>query len=71
MWNPFKKKKKWVRFYSLQDGVASLNPWLPAKDIKRPWVVDALKKYYGKDSACPVMKVKKLYKHHIHHQANV
>ena len=65
MWNPFKKKKKWVRFYSLQGGVAALNPWLPAKDIKRPWVVDALKKYYGKDSACPVMKVKKLYKHHM------
>ena len=64
MWNPFKKKKKWVRFYSVQDGVSALQPWIPAKQLKRPWVKDALKKYYGKDSACPVMKVKKLFQHH-------
>ena len=66
MWNPFKKKKKWVRFYSLQGGVAALNPWLPAKDIKRPWVTDALKKYYGKDSKCPALKLKRLWDHHQH-----
>ena len=64
MWNPFKKKKKWVRFYSVQKGVSALQPWIPAKKLKRKWVNDALKKYYGKDSACPVMKVKKLFKHH-------
>ena len=64
MWNPFKKKKRWVRFYSVQKGVSALQPWIPAKKLKRKWVNDALKKYYGKDSACPVMKVKKLFKHH-------
>ena len=52
MWNPFKKKRKWVRFYSVQKGVSALQPWIPAKKIKRKWVTDALKKYYGKDSAC-------------------
>ncbi len=59
--NLFKKKKKWIRFYSLTPGVKDLHPWIPASKFKRQWKTDALKKYYGKDSTCPVMKVKRLW----------
>ena len=61
MFNLFKKKKKWIRFYSLTPGVKDINPWIPASKLKRKWKIDALKKYYGKDSKCPVMKVKQLW----------
>ena len=64
MWNPFKKKRKWVRFYSVQKGVSALQPWIPAKKVKRKWVTEALKKYYGKDSKCPVLKISRLWNHH-------
>jgi len=64
MWNPFKKKKKWIRFYSLHEGVSDMNPWIPAKKLKRKWRTDALKKYYGKDSKCPVLKISRLWNHH-------
>ena len=64
MWNPFKKKKKWIRFYSLHEGVSDMNPWIPAKKLKRKWRTDALKKYYGKDSKCPVLKISRLCNHH-------
>ena len=64
MWNPFKKKKKWIRFYSLHEGVSDMNPWIPAKKLKRKWRTEALKKYYGKDSACPVLKISRLWDHH-------
>ena len=64
MWNPFKKKKKWIRFYSLHEGVADIYPWIPAKKLKRKWRTDALKKYYGKDSKCPALKIKRLWDHH-------
>ena len=64
MWNPFKKKKKWIRFYSLHEGVSDLHPWIPAKKLKRKWRTEALKKYYGKDSACPVLKISRLWDHH-------
>ena len=66
MWNPFKKKKKWIRFYSLHEGVADIYPWIPAKKLKRKWRTDALKKYYGKDSKCPALKLKRLWDHHQH-----
>ena len=61
MFNLFKKKKKWIRFYSIQPGVEALQPWIPAGKLKRKWKTDALKKYYSKDSSCPVMKVKRLW----------
>ena len=48
-------------FYSLTPGVKDINPWIPASKLKRKWKIDALKKYYGKDSKCPVMKVKQLW----------
>ena len=64
MWNPFKKKKKWIRFYSLSEGVSDMNPWIPAKKLKRKWRTEALKKYYGKDSKCPVLKISRLWNHH-------
>ncbi len=66
MFNLFKKKKKWIRFYSLFDGVSTLHPWVPAKTLKRKWKTDALKKHYGKDSKCPAMKIKNLWEHHQH-----
>ncbi len=64
MWNPFKKKKKWIRFYSLHEGVSDLHPWVPAKTLKRKWRTEALKKYYGKDSKCPALKISRLWNHH-------
>ena len=70
MFNLFKKKKKWIRFYSLHEGVAQMNPWVPAKTLKRKWRTDALKKYYGKDSKCPALKIKQLWEHHHNRQQN-
>ena len=70
MFNLFKKKKKWIRFYSLHEGVAQMNPWVPAKTLKRKWRTDALKKYYGKDSKCPALKIKQLWDHHHNRQMN-
>ena len=64
MFNLFKKKKKWIRFYSLHEGVSHMNPWVPAKTLKRKWKTEALKKYYGKDSKCPAMRIKNLWEHH-------
>ena len=64
MFNPFKKKKPWVRFYSMQPGVAQLNPWIPASKIKRKWTKDAIQKYYSKEVKCPAMKIKNLWEHY-------
>ena len=67
MFNLFKKKKKpWIRFYSMQPGVAQLNPWIPASKVKRKWTKDALKKYYGRESKCPATKVRKMWEHYNH-----
>ena len=37
MFNLFKKKKKWIRFYSIQPGVEALQPLIPAGKLKRKW----------------------------------
>ena len=47
MW--FKKKKPWVRWYSVDRGVAELSPWFPAKQLKRPWRMNALKEQGGRN----------------------
>ena len=35
MFNLFKKKKPWVRWYSVDAGVADLHPWFPARKLHR------------------------------------
>ena len=40
----FKKKNKWIRFYSLDTGVPDLHPIFPAKKLRRKWRKDALKR---------------------------
>tara|TARA_B100000902_G_scaffold70028_1_gene75816 strand:- start:4459 stop:5355 length:897 start_codon:yes stop_codon:yes gene_type:complete len=64
MFNLFKKKKPWIRFYSVSPGVAQLNPWIPASKVKRKWTKDALKKFYGKESKCPASTVRKMWNHY-------
>lgn len=62
MFNLFKKKKKWIRFYSLDTGVADLHPIFPARKLKRKWRTDALKYENSKDEKkCPALKAKALW----------
>ena len=48
MLNLFKKKKPWVRFFSLEPGIAEVYPVIPTHTIKRQWME-------GKDKRCPFM----------------
>ena len=57
----FKKKKPWVRFYSVDPGVAELQPWIPAAKLHRKWRTEALKNSASKEKRCPVMRVTKLW----------
>ena len=43
LFNIFKKKKPWVRWYSTDPGVADLHPWYPSRKLHRPWSTKALK----------------------------
>ena len=43
LFNIFKKEKLWVRWYSVDPGVADLHPWSPARKLHRPWRTKALK----------------------------
>ena len=61
MFNIFKKKKKWVRFYSLTPGVKDLQPWIPAVKLKRKWQRDAIKKHSTKENKCPVLKLNRVW----------
>jgi len=56
--NLFKKKKPWVRFYSVMPGVSDLHPWIPARKLHRPWRTNAIKENYKSETRCPVMRVK-------------
>ena len=38
MWNFLKKKKPWVRFYSLEPGLAEVYPLEPTSKVKRSWL---------------------------------
>jgi len=49
---PF-KKKSFVRFYSLYPGLAEVHPIIPAKDIKRQWMIDN----QSSSPKCPYHKV--------------
>ena len=56
MFNLFKKKKKWIRFYSLDTGVPDLHPIFPAKKLRRKWRKDALKRESAKEEKkCPAL----------------
>lgn len=56
--NLFKKKKPWVRFYSIDPGVADLHPWFPARKLHRKWRTEALKNQFSPEKRCPYLKVK-------------
>ncbi len=57
----FKKKKPWVRFYSIDPGVAELQPWIPANKLHRKWRTAALKQTASKEKRCPYLRVTKLW----------
>ena len=57
----FKKKKPWVRFYSVDPGVAELQPWIPAAKLHRKWRTAALKEGASKEKRCPYLRVTKLW----------
>ena len=57
----FKKKKPWVRFYSIDPGVAELQPWVPAAKLHRKWRTQALKEGASKEKRCPYLRVTKLW----------
>lgn len=57
----FKKKKPWVRFYSVDPGVADLQPWTHASKLHRKWRTDAIKAGNDKEKRCPYLRVKKLW----------
>lgn len=57
----FKKKKPWIRFYSLDSGVADLHPWYPSRKLYRKWRTDAIKQAADPDNRCPYLRVKKLW----------
>ena len=57
----FKKKKPWVRFYSIDPGVAELQPWIPAAKLHRKWRTQALKEGASKEKRCPYLRVTKLW----------
>ena len=58
----FKKKNKWIRFYSLDTGVAALHPIFPAKKLRRKWRSEALKREHAKEEKkCPALKAKALW----------
>ncbi len=62
MFNLFKKKNKWIRFYSLDTGVVELHPIFPARRLKRKWRKDALKQEQAKEEKkCPALKASALW----------
>ena len=38
MFNFLKKKKPWIRFYSLEPGIAECYPLIPTSRVKRKWL---------------------------------
>ena len=56
----FNRKKKWIRFYSMQPGIAELHQVFPATKLKRKWRKDALTSQDKRDEItikqCPAKK---------------
>ena len=62
----FKKQKSFVRFYSLVPGLKELYPIIPAKELKRKWILEN-----QTTSKCPVKKILGSGgKEHLGHSAN-
>ena len=64
MFNLFKKKKPWVRWYSTDPGVADLHPWFPARKLHRPWRTKALKDAGARNSEerrCPWLRAERMW----------
>jgi len=63
MWKRIKAKfqKPWIRFYSMDPGVAEFFPLYPSKKLKRKWRVDVVKEQAKKRSECPVMALKETF----------
>ena len=59
--NIFKKKTPWVRFYSVDPGVAELQPWFPARKLHRNWRTEALKTQTTEARRCPYLRVKQTW----------
>lgn len=59
--NIFKKKTPWVRFYSVDPGVAELQPWFPARKLHRKWRTEALKTQTDEARRCPYLRVKNMW----------
>jgi hypothetical protein len=60
--NIFKQKKPWIRFYSIDPGVAEITPIYPARKLYRPWRTDALKSMSDPARRCPYLRVQRLWK---------
>ena len=56
MWNPFKKKEKKIKFYSLLPAVNTLYPITPAKKFKREWVEQEKEFFVEYERKCPLHK---------------
>jgi hypothetical protein len=57
----FKKKRKpYIRFYSMEDGVDVIHPVYPATQLKRPWMscpVDKEYSHLGETRLCPGIRL--------------
>ena len=60
--NIFKPKKPWIRFYSIDPGVAEITPIYPARKLHRQWRTDALKSMNDPARRCPYLRVERLWK---------
>ena len=70
LFNIFKKKKPWVRWYSTDPGVADLHPWYPSRKLHRPWRTKALKDQGARNSEerrCPWLKASRMWER-MHHE---
>ena len=63
LWKKIKGKfqKPWIRFYSMDAGVAEFYPLYPSQKLKRQWRINALKESYKNKSDCPVMALKETF----------
>ena len=55
-----RKKKPWIRFYSIEDGVEVIHPIYPATQLKRPWLSKPVSKeeeILGQTRLCPGIRL--------------
>ena len=58
LWKKIKGKfqKPWIRFYSMDAGVAEFYPLYPSQKLKRQWRINTLKEQHKNKSDCPERK---------------